>query len=104
MQSHKKLKLAVPVKDPVTGKTSTQDIEVEGPVAYLETTTNPNLNPENSSRCFELLMDESPEQPRRIHAQQRRNRMLLDYDPDEIAEAVRTPPPTTPSACSSRCG
>ena len=89
LQSHKKLKLAVPVKDPVTGKTSTQDIEVEGPVAYLETTTNPNLNPENSSRCFELFMDESPEQTRRIHAQQRRNRMLLDYDPDEIAEAIR---------------
>jgi energy-coupling factor transporter ATP-binding protein EcfA2 len=90
LQSRKKLRLALPVKDPVTGKTSTQDIEVEGPVAYLETTTNPYLNPENSSRCFELYMDESPAQTRRIHAQQRLNRLLFDYDPESIADAIRT--------------
>jgi DNA primase catalytic core len=89
LQSRKKLKLATPVKDPVTGKQVTQDIEVEGPVAYLETTTNPYLNPENSSRCFELFMDESEEQTRRIHAQQRRNRLLMEYDDETVAEAIR---------------
>jgi DNA primase len=89
LQSRKKLKLATPVKDPVTGKQVTQDIEVEGPVAYLETTTNPYLNPENSSRCFELYMDESEEQTRRIHVQQRRNRLLMDYDDEALAESIR---------------
>jgi DNA primase len=89
LQSRKKLKLATPVKDPVTGKQTTQDIEVEGPVAYLETTTNPYLNPENSSRCFELYMDESESQTRRIHAQQRRSRMLMDYDDEALAESIR---------------
>jgi DNA primase len=88
LQSRKKLKLMVPVKDPVTGQTKSSEIEVLGPIGYLETTTNPHLNPENSSRCFELFMDESPAQTLRIQAQQRLNRMLLEYDPSDIAEAV----------------
>jgi energy-coupling factor transporter ATP-binding protein EcfA2 len=88
LQSRKKLKLGTPVKDPVTGKQTTQDIEVEGPVAYLETTTNPYLNPENSSRCFELYMDESEEQTRRIHAQQRKSCVLQDQDLESVAEQI----------------
>ena len=90
LQSRQKLNLATPIKDPITGKMVTQNYEVEGPVAYMETTTNPYLNPENASRCFELFMDESEAQTQRIHAQQRKNRLLQDLDPDTLAAAIRT--------------
>ena len=89
LQSRQKLRLAAPIKDPVTGKMTTQCYEVEGPVAYLETTTNPYLNPENSSRCFELYMDESEEQTRRIQIQQRKQRLLCEEDLDDLAESIR---------------
>ena len=90
LQSRQKLRLAAPIKDPVTGKMTTQCYEVEGPVAYLETTTNSYLNPENSSRCFELFMDESEQQTRRIQAQQRARRLPGRDDLDDLAEAIRT--------------
>lgn len=90
LQSRQKLNLLAPVKDPVTGKTTTQSYEVEGPVAYLETTTNPYLNPENASRCFELYMDESEAQTQRIQAQQRKKRLPGKEDLDDLAEAIRT--------------
>ena len=89
LQSRQKLRLAAPIKDPLTGKMTTQCYEVEGPVAYLETTTNPYLNPENSSRCFELFMDESEEQTRRIQARQRRQRLFSEEDLDEVCERIR---------------
>ena len=89
LQSRQKLRLAAPIKDPVTGKMTTQCYEVEGPVAYLETTTNPYLNPENSSRCFELFMDESEEQTRRIQSQQKRQRLFSDEDLDELCERIK---------------
>ncbi len=88
LQSSNKLKLKLPVKDPTTGQTTAQDIEVLGPIAYFETTTNPEINPENASRCFELFMDESPEQTARIHQQQRLRRLLMDYDPEEMVHSV----------------
>ena len=34
------------------------------------------INHENSTRCFELYLDESREQTRRIHARQRRSKTL----------------------------
>ena len=46
LQSRQKLTQAVPQKDPTTGKIATQIITVEGPVAYLETTTDPKINHE----------------------------------------------------------
>ena len=71
LQSQNKLVQAIVVKDPVTGKLSARENEVHGPIAYLETTTSLRLNPENTSRCFEIPLDESPEQTRRIHARQK---------------------------------
>ena len=88
LQSRQILRLAVPLKDPTTGKITTQTYEVKGPVAYLETTTNPILNPENSSRCFELFMDETEAQTQRIFTQQRLNRLVPEFDPDTVAEAI----------------
>ncbi len=90
LQSRQKLSLLAPIKDPVTGKMTTQTYEVEGPVAYLETTTNPYLNPENASRCFELFMDESEEQTLRIQKRQRQKRLPGEEDLDDLAEIIRT--------------
>lgn len=74
LQSRQKLTQAVVIKDPVSGKMRTRHYEVEGPIAYLETTTNPRINHENATRCFELSLDESTEQTRRIHDRQRDQR------------------------------
>ena len=70
LQSKHKLVQAVPVKDPATGGIHTRTMEVEGPAAFLETTTRLTINPENASRCFELYLDESAAQTDRVqHAQ-----------------------------------
>jgi len=71
LQSQHKLVQAVPVKDPATGTIRTRTMEVEGPAAFIETTTRLDINPENASRCFELYLDESPTQTARIHQAQR---------------------------------
>lgn len=76
LQSSHVIRQAVTIKDPVTGKFRVQEIEVEGPIAYLETTTASRLNAENTSRCFEIYLDESEEQTRRIHQRQRAARSL----------------------------
>ncbi len=63
-------------KNPQTGQMETIEKEVEGPIAYLETTTHAEINPENASRCLELTLDESEAQTRRIHEHQRRMRSI----------------------------
>jgi DNA primase len=76
LQSKKKLILAVPVKDPSTGRIKTQVFEILGPAAFLETTTETRIHPENATRCFEVWCDESEEQTRRIHDAQRRSKTI----------------------------
>ena len=71
MQSGHVIRQSVTIKDPVTGKMKAQDVEVEGPIAYIETTTASQLNAENTSRCFEIYLDESEQQTQRIHERQR---------------------------------
>ena len=71
MQSGHMIRQSVTIKDPVTGKMVAQDVEVEGPIAYIETTTASVLNAENTSRCFEVYLDESEAQTARIHQRQR---------------------------------
>lgn len=76
LQSKEKLTQLITMKDPTTGQMSTKMFEVFGPMSYIETTTESYLNPENTSRCFEIPLDESAEQTRRIHEHQRRARAL----------------------------
>ena len=76
LQSKKLLTLAVPMKDPKDGKLKTQTFMVEGPVVVIETTTRTDLNPENTSRCFIVYLDESEEQTKKIHAFQRKQKTL----------------------------
>ncbi len=68
LQSRKKLIAAAPIKDPQTGTLKTKVFTVEARAAFVEATTASAVNHENATRCFELMMDESPEQTRRIHA------------------------------------
>ena len=89
LQSRQKLTQAVPLKDPATGKISTQIITVEGPVAYLETTTDPKINHENATRCFEITLDETVEQTERIHQVQRARRMPARENLHRVADEVR---------------
>ena len=75
--SSQMIRQAVVIKDPVTGQMKTQEFEVEGPIAYIETTTASVINQENASRCFEIYLDETEEQTRRIHECQRLSREAL---------------------------
>ena len=71
LQSRKKLIAAAPVKDPQTGNMRTKVFTVEARAAFIEATTASSVNHENATRCFELMMDETEEQTRRIHERQR---------------------------------
>jgi DNA primase len=67
LQTKRKLTLAAPIKDPATGKIKTVIFEIMGPTAFIESTTEPSINFENATRCFEIYLDESAEQTARIH-------------------------------------
>jgi Toprim-like len=71
LQSRKKLIAAAPIKDPQTGNMRTKVFTVEARAAFIEATTAAAVNHENATRCFELTMDESPEQTRKVHERQR---------------------------------
>jgi DNA primase len=71
LQSRKKLSVLAPIKDPQTGTMKTKQFEVEARAAFIEATTATDVHYENSTRCFELMMDESAEQTGRIHERQR---------------------------------
>ena len=71
LQTRHKLILAYPIKDPNTGKMKTIVVIMEGPVSFMESSTKDRLNPENISRSFQLYLDESEEQTRRIQSYQR---------------------------------
>ena len=85
LQSKGSLRRAVVVKDPQTGRSRTVRIEVDGPVAVMETTTGA-VNPENASRSFLLYPDESGAQTKRVMAVQRRR--YLEDGPKREAEAA----------------
>lgn len=76
LQTRRVLKLAVPLKDPNSGKIKTTVLEIHGPIAYMESTTDAHINPENANRCFELYLDESEAQTQAIFAAQRKTRTL----------------------------
>jgi len=88
LQTRKVLKLAVPIKDPNSGKIKTTVLEIHGPIAYMESTTDQRINPENANRCFELYLDESEKQTRAIFAAQRRSRTLDGWKTERLKEKV----------------
>ncbi|NQU74015.1 MAG: hypothetical protein HQ547_04845 [Candidatus Omnitrophica bacterium] len=74
--SEGKLVIWVPMRDESTGKMETQEMEVRGPIAYIETTTQTTINNENLNRMFSIYVDESEDQTRLIHEAQRREKTL----------------------------
>lgn len=76
LQSRRKLTLAVPMKNPQTGNMETAEVTILGPIAYMESTTSTAVNPENENRSFELYLDESPQQTRRIFEAQKKAHLL----------------------------
>jgi hypothetical protein len=88
LQSRKKLIAAAPIKDPQTGNMRTKVFTVEARAAFIEATTASSVNHENATRCFELAMDESAEQTRRIHERQRLLRTEAGLRLRQEAEAL----------------
>jgi len=88
LQSRKKLIAAAPVKDPQTGNMRTKVFMVEARCAFIEATTASSVNHENATRCFELQMDETEEQTRRIHERQRLMRTERGLALRQEAEAI----------------
>lgn len=89
LQSSHRLVQAIVVKDPNTGQLFTKENEVLGPIAYTETTTSLRLNPENTSRCFEIPLDESPAQTRRIFQRQKALKSLERLSTSEHRERIQ---------------
>jgi len=71
LQSEKRLKVGITTEDSLKGGFKTIDIEVEGPVAYIETTTKAMIHSENETRVFSLYPDESSEQTLKIQESQK---------------------------------
>lgn len=88
LQSRQRISQLVAVKDPATGQMAADFREVHGPIAFLETTTQSDLNPENTTRCYEIFLDESEAQTRRIQEAQRRARVPGAHDPEELRKAI----------------
>ena len=65
LQSEKKLKIQVPIKDPDTGQFVTQELTVDGPVGFITTTTDARIHNENETRNLSLYPDESVAQTER---------------------------------------
>jgi len=88
LQTRRLLTLAVPMKDPNSGRIRTMVLEIRGPIAYMESTTDAHINDENANRCFELYLDESPKQTEAIFAAQRRARTLEGWQVERRKEKI----------------
>lgn len=64
-QSEKKLKIQVTIKDPESGQFITKEKEVNGPVGFITTTTDANINVENETRNISVYPDETLDQTSR---------------------------------------
>jgi hypothetical protein len=76
LQSEGELRIASTGKDPSTGRLTTQEYRVQGPVALFLTTTAVDVDEELLNRCLVLSVDEEREQTRAIHERQREGQTL----------------------------
>jgi len=88
LQSEGELSIASTGKDPHTGRMVTQEYRVEGPVMIFLTTTAVDIDEELLNRCLVLTVDESREQTRRIHEQQRARYSLEGIRSTETKGAI----------------
>lgn len=87
--SSKKLTMAAPIRDSITGKMKTVEYEVEGPIALLFSTTQTNQNHENETRFFILSLDETQEQTLKVHQKQRESKTLEGILKTQETENIR---------------
>jgi DNA primase len=87
LQTRRKLTLAVPRKDD-KGNMTTTILEINGPIAYMESTTSDYLNPENANRCFEIFLDESQNQTIKIFSFQRQSKTMDGWKRERRKEHV----------------
>jgi DNA primase len=76
LQSEGELTIASTGKDPHTGRMTTQEYRVEGPVMIFLTTTAVDIDEELLNRCLVLTVDEGREQTAAIHRTQRERETL----------------------------
>jgi DNA primase len=65
LQSEGKLGYSKSIKKK-DGNWETIDIEIEGPISFIETTTRSHIHPENETRCLAITVDTSIEQTQAI--------------------------------------
>ena len=90
LQSQHKLTQAVVMKDPSTGKQSTKMFEIFGPIAYMDSSTQTEINPENENRCFVIFLGENQEQTNLVLSAQRQSRMVAGWQQKQNKEALQT--------------
>ncbi len=76
LQSEGELTIAATGKDPHTGRMTTQEYRVEGPVMIFLTTTAVDIDEELLNRCLVLSVDEGRAQTAAIHRTQRERETL----------------------------
>ncbi len=76
LQSEGELMIASTAKDATTGRLTTQEYRVEGPVMIFLTTTAIKIDEELLNRCLVLSVDEDRAQTRAIHQLQRQRQTL----------------------------
>ncbi len=91
MLSSRELSRLVTLKDERTGELSSRMVRKPVVVSCALSTTNPQVNPENSSRFFVVGADETEEQTRAIFARQREKYSLEHHRAGEkaVEEIVR---------------
>jgi DNA primase catalytic core len=88
LQSEGELTIASTGKDPQTGRMTTQEYRVEGPVMIFLTTTAVDIDEELLNRCLILTVDEGREQTAAIHRLQRERETLAGLLRSESRAAV----------------
>jgi len=76
LQSEGELTIASTGKDATSGRLTTHEYHVEGPVMIFLTTTAIDMDEELMNRCLVLTVDEGREQTRAIHQLQRESQTL----------------------------
>ena len=64
MVSKGKLSKALPIR--INGQLETKRVEQDGPIAFMESTSQINVFHEDANRCLSLAADESPQQTQRV--------------------------------------
>lgn len=74
-------------KDPKTGEMVSKEIIKEGPISFVETSSDARIRTDNLTRVFALYADESPEKIRAVLEETARN--CSEWKPEGIEEELR---------------